>query len=105
MMHKPPAVATAPGKVILFGEHAINRGQPAIAAAIGLRARCRVTATTGGGFRLRSGHRALQTSRDEIDALVRCIDAARAAEDFAAIRNLTGANYFAAPLYVLAAVF
>jgi len=34
--------ATAPGKVILLGEHAVVFGQPAIAAAIDLRLRCKV---------------------------------------------------------------
>src|SRR4051794_1304832 len=104
MTHKPPTIATAPGKVILFGEHAINRGQPAIAAAIGLRACCHVTADVDGDIQLRSGQMALRTSRDEIYALVRRIDAARAAEDLAAIRSLARTNYFAAPLYVLVGV-
>jgi mevalonate kinase len=35
--------ASAPGKVILLGEHAVVFGQPAIAAAIDLRLRCKVT--------------------------------------------------------------
>ena len=46
--------AVAPGKVILFGEHAINRGQPALSASVGLTARCTVTAGENGAIRLRS---------------------------------------------------
>ncbi len=41
------AVASAPGKTILFGEHFVVAGEPAIAVALGLRAR--VEAVTGGG--------------------------------------------------------
>ena len=36
-------VSSAPGKVILFGEHAVNRHQPALATAIDLRVVCRAS--------------------------------------------------------------
>ncbi|MBI3973271.1 MAG: hypothetical protein HY332_18505 [Chloroflexi bacterium] len=39
--------ARAPGKVIHFGEHAINRGQPALAASAGLYATCRIVVASG----------------------------------------------------------
>ncbi|MDQ3699859.1 MAG: mevalonate kinase [Chloroflexota bacterium] len=39
-MMDEPVTARAPAKVILFGEHAINRGQPALAASVGLYATC-----------------------------------------------------------------
>jgi len=41
-------VALAPGKVILFGEHFVVKGKPAIAVALGLRLKVEVREYTGG---------------------------------------------------------
>jgi len=48
-----PIEATAPGKVILFGEHAVVYGRPALAAPVTqLRARATIEVTGGNGVRL-----------------------------------------------------
>ena len=43
-------VARAPGKLILFGEHAVNRGQPALSVSAGLYATCRLRPDAGPGI-------------------------------------------------------
>lgn len=48
------AVASAPGKVILFGEHFVVKDQPAIAVAISLRARATVTLIEDRRIRIKS---------------------------------------------------
>jgi mevalonate kinase len=40
-----PIITRAPAKVILFGEHAVNRGQPALATSVGLYVTCRLSRT------------------------------------------------------------
>lgn len=47
-------VASAPGKVILFGEHFVVEDQPAIAVAISKRARVRVKPNDSGKYRIYS---------------------------------------------------
>ena len=49
----PVITASAPGKIILFGEHAVVYGQPAIAAPVSqVRAKAQVTADVRG----KAGH-------------------------------------------------
>jgi mevalonate kinase len=91
--------------VILFGEHAINRGQPALAAAVGLTVRCQVSQNSDGRFQFQSGAQTQSVSPEEIRTLARTVEAYRAAEDHAAIRRLTAQDYFAPAKYVLASAF
>lgn len=98
------ASASAPAKAILFGEHAVNRGQSALATSVGLRVRCDVYRINQ-GLSLHSGNQTAQVSWQAIEALRGQIDAWRAAKQYEAIRQLAGADYFAAAKYVLANAF
>ncbi|MEM4186441.1 MAG: galactokinase family protein, partial [Candidatus Caldarchaeum sp.] len=51
---KEKAVASAPGKVILFGEHFVVSGYPAIVTAIDMRARAVLTPSHD-KFKIKSG--------------------------------------------------
>jgi mevalonate kinase len=94
-------ITSAPAKAILFGEHAVNRGQVAIAASVGLRIKCHVR--RGGYFyHLQSKGHARTFTRDEVIALGRQVDEWRAAGDYAAIRQLAARDYFAPAQYIIA---
>lgn len=97
--------ASAPAKAILFGEHAINRGQPALSVAVGLYARCRVAPRADGTYRFRSGERAQAVPREAVAGFARRVEALRAAEDLEGIRALAAEDFFGPPKYVLASAF
>lgn len=97
--------ARAPGKVILFGEHAVNRGQPALSAAVGLYASCTVTLREKGEYRFQSGEHLQTLSREGISELGRRVEAYRRDEDYVAIQTLGSQEYFAASQYILASAF
>jgi len=76
--------SSAPGKVYLFGEHAVVYGEPAVPCAIGLRARVTVTRRDG-GLRVRAGDLSLEgfaveyngdTSRPAVEVPEHLLDAA-----------------------------
>ncbi|MBW3623008.1 MAG: mevalonate kinase [Armatimonadetes bacterium] len=97
--------AVAPGKTILFGEHAINLGQAALSAGVGLYATCRVTETEGEGYAFRSGNHEQNATRKSLLSLAKRVDAYREGEDYQAIQALAAEDYFAPSKYILASAF
>lgn len=94
-------ITSAPAKAILFGEHAVNRNQPAIAASVGLRMKCH--ARRGGYFyHLQSPGHARTFTRDEVTALGAQVDVWRQAQNHLAIRELAASDYFAPAKYIIA---
>ena len=97
--------AAAPGKVILFGEHAINRGQPAVAAAVGLSATCRAAFSGDGRFHFRSGRNEQDGDDQDVRRVWTQIERGLAGDDLEAIRRLAARDFFAPQKYVLGSVF
>ena len=96
------SIATsAPAKAILFGEHAVNRGQAAIAVSVGLRTRC-IVRTGGNVYHLQSAGHARTFTYDEVVALGEQVDAWREAQAYQAIRELAASDYYAPAKYLIA---
>lgn len=95
------AVASAPGKIILFGEHGVNRGQPAIAGAIDRRVLCRATTRSDAIVTFSFEDRAQVDSRNQIVAFRRQIDSFRAKSDLDQLCQASRTNFFAPARYVL----
>jgi mevalonate kinase len=101
----------APAKAILFGEHAVNRGQTALAVSVGLHASCRLEVLDACApskpddqFHFSAGQHVAGTRRQDILALGRAMDGALAGQDYAAIQRLSADDFFAPAKYVLAAL-
>lgn len=95
-----PVTTSAPAKIILFGEHGVNREQPALAAAVDLRVRCELSPRVDATYTFRSGERAETVVRGEVLAFKREVDELRAAGDLDAIRE-QARDFWAPPRYVL----
>ena len=96
-------VTSAPAKIILFGEHGVNRQQPALATAVDLRTTCRVTLRRDGGYSLTAGARAEVGDPAQLVAFKTLIDGLRADTALDAIRE-QARDFFAPTRYVLAHV-
>ncbi|MEO6062433.1 MAG: hypothetical protein ABIQ99_10885, partial [Thermoflexales bacterium] len=98
------ASARAPAKVILFGEHAVNRGQMGIAAGVGLFARCSLL-LDGTVYLFEGAGEQQEAARAGILALRRDVDAWRESSNFEAIRRLAREDFFAPQKYIIAHAF
>ncbi len=102
----PTCIVTtsAPGKVILFGEHAVNRGQLALATAFGRRATCTLESRHDRQVVLRGAGRESIFTLAELRAHAAALDAALAAQDFPVVATALRADFFASSAYVLGRV-
>jgi mevalonate kinase len=99
----PQIVTSAPAKVIFFGEHGVNRQQPALATAVDLRLYCHITTQADDHYHFRSGDRQESYSRADLLADKTAIDELRLTQNYDAIRERARA-FFAPTRYVLAHV-
>jgi mevalonate kinase len=93
-------VASAPAKIILFGEHGVNRQQPALATAVDLRTYCRVRLRNDAAYCLCMGDRSEQGELAQVLSFKKKIDELRAAQALDAIRE-AARDFFAPARYVL----
>ncbi|HZQ06492.1 MAG TPA: mevalonate kinase [Anaerolineae bacterium] len=92
-------ITSAPAKIILFGEHAVNRQQLAIAAALGVRTQCQLQPCADGRVNLRSGTQVCYTDRTALLDFAQTINIFRKAGDYTAIR-FQARDFFAPVKYV-----
>ena len=96
-------VTSAPAKIILCGDHGVNRQQPALATAVNMRTFCRITPRPDQAYTFQSGQRREECSRTGLFAFKAEIDALREAEALDDIRE-RARDFFAPTRYVLAHV-
>jgi mevalonate kinase len=94
-------VTSAPAKIILCGDHGVNRQQPALATAVDMRTFCRVTTRTDQDYSFRSGECYEAYSRARLFDFKAEIDALRATNELDEIRE-RARDFFAPTRYVLA---
>jgi len=95
---------SAPAKVILFGEHGVNREEPALATAVDMRVSCRATARADDGFTYRSVGLRGEEDRESLLAFKAEVDGLRREGALDKLREHTGQDFFAPIRYALAHV-
>jgi mevalonate kinase len=96
-------ITSAPAKIILGGDHGVNRQQPALATAVDLRTFCRMTVRDDQNYSFRSGQRVEHCSRERLFEFKTEVDTLRQAEALDEIRE-RARDFFAPTRYVLAHV-
>ncbi len=96
-------VTSAPAKIILCGDHGVNRQQPALATTVDMRTLCRVSTRTDDGFTFRSGNQVEECTHARLMSFKAEMDALRATQDLDQIRE-RARDFFAPTCYVLAYV-
>jgi mevalonate kinase len=94
-------ITSSPAKIILFGEYAVNRQQPAIATAVDLRVLCRVKARRDERYTLRFLEKNETTDLKQIFSFKKRVDTLRKENGFDEIRE-TALDFFSTTRYVLA---
>jgi mevalonate kinase len=95
-------VTSAPAKVILFGEHGVNRHQAALATAVDLRLFCQATIRADTQYSFRFGTASETDDRNSLLAFKAEIDALRANAALDQLRTRAREDFFAPTRYVLA---
>lgn len=96
-------ITSAPSKIILCGDHGVNRQQPALATAVDMRTFCRITTRADQDYSFCSGNRFEQCSRERLFQFKAEVDALREAQALDEIRE-RARDFFAPTRYVLAYV-
>lgn len=96
-------VTSAPAKIILCGDHGVNRQQPALATAVDMRTICWVTRRDDQEYHFQSGSRVEVCSRERLFDFKTEVDTLRHAEALDEIRE-RARDFFAPTRYVLAHV-
>ena len=94
-------VTSAPAKIILCGDHGVNRQQPALATAANMRTHCRITTRSDQQYCFRTSPHSEICTRERLFDFKGEVDTLREAQELDEIRE-RARDFFAPTRYVLA---